>query len=64
MCQPIEAIMDCQHIVTLDESHPHSRSNRGIHTSTWGADVHDGYIDVALLDRREICVNLRIVKKN
>lgn len=48
MGQPVKSIMYCQHIMTLDDSHPDSRSNGGVHASTRGADIHDGYIDVAL----------------
>lgn len=56
MSQTVEAVVDCQHVVTLDESHPHGRADGGVHTSTGGADIHDGYIDVALVARSEICL--------
>lgn len=52
--QTVEAVVDRQHVVTLDESHPHGRADGSVHTSTGGADVHDGYIDVALVARSEI----------
>lgn len=64
MCQPVKAVMDCQHIVTLDVSHPHSGSNGSIHTSTGGANVHDGYIDVALVATKNICVIFLPSKKS
>lgn len=56
MSQTVEAVMDRQHVVTLDESHPHGRADGSVHTSTGGANVHDGHIDVALVARSEICL--------
>lgn len=63
MCKPIKAVMDRQHIVTLDESHPHSGSNGSIHTSTGGANVHDGYINVALVATNENLCNFSVFQK-
>lgn len=54
MCQPVKAVMHRQHVVTLDETHPHGRADGSIHTSTGGTNVDDGYVDVALVARREI----------
>lgn len=56
--QPIKAVMDRQHIVTLDDAHSHSRADGGVHTSTGSTDVHDGYVDVALVGKSEICLVL------
>lgn len=60
--QPIKAVVDRQHVVTLDDAHPHSRADGGVHASTGSTDVHYGYIDVALVGKSEICLVLYLAK--
>lgn len=55
LSQTVKAIMDSQHGVTLDNAHPDCRSDGSIHASTGSANVHDGHIDVALINERETC---------
>ena len=50
--------MDGQHVVTLDDAHPDRCTDGSIHTSAGSTDVHDGHIDVALVSKREIYLDL------
>lgn len=60
--QPIKSVVDRQHVVTLDDAHPHSRADSSVHTSTGSTDVHDGHVDVALVGKSEICLVLYLAK--
>lgn len=54
LSQAIKAVMDGQHVVTLDDAHPDCCTDGSIHTSAGSTDVHDGYVDVALVSQRNI----------
>lgn len=49
LSQAVEAVVDGQHVVTLDDAYPDGGADGGIHPSAGGADVHDGHVDVALV---------------
>lgn len=49
--QAIEAVVNRQHVVTLDDAHPDGGADGSVHPSAGGADVHDGHVDVALVQR-------------
>lgn len=48
LSQTVETFMDCQHGVTLDDAQSHRCTHGSVHTSTGGADIHNGHIDVTL----------------
>lgn len=54
LSETIKAIMDSQHVVTLNDAHPDCSTNGSVHTSTGSTDVHDGHIDVALVSKKKI----------
>lgn len=64
LSQTIKAIMDSQHGVTLDNAHPDCSADGSIHTSTGSTDVHDGHIDVALMNKRHLFPYLFLVRNN
>lgn len=64
LSQTVKAIMDSQHGVTLDNAHPDCSADGSIHTSTGSTDVHDGHIDVALINKRDLFPYLFLVKNN
>lgn len=51
LSQAVEAVVNGQHAVTLDDAHPDGGADGGVHPSAGGADVHDGHVDVALVQR-------------
>lgn len=51
LSQAIEAVVNRQHVVTLDDAHPDGSADSSVHPSAGGADVHDGHVDVALVQR-------------
>lgn len=64
LSQTVKAVMDSQHGVTLDNAHPDCSADGSIHTSTGSTDVHDGHIDVALINKRDLFSYLFLVKNN
>lgn len=51
LSQAVEAVLNGQHVVTLDDAHPDGGADSSVHPSAGGADVHDGHVDVALVQR-------------
>lgn len=51
LSQAVEAVVNSQHVVTLDDAHPDGGADSSVHPSAGGADVHDGHVDVALVQR-------------
>lgn len=49
--QAIEAVINGQHAVTLDDANPDGSADSGVHPSAGSANVHDGHVDVALVQR-------------
>lgn len=49
--QAIKAVINGQHVVTLDDAHPDGRADRGVHPGAGGTDVHNGHVDVALVQK-------------
>ncbi len=62
--QTIKTIMDSKHVVTLDDAHPDCCTDCSVHASAGSTDVHDGYVDVALLSVREMQLDLFLIKTN
>lgn len=61
LSQAVEAVVNGQHVVTLDDAHPHGGSDGSVHPSAGGADVHDGHVDVALVRRLGSAINVKVL---
>lgn len=59
LSQAVEAVVNGQHVVTLDDAHPDGGADSSVHPSAGGADVHDGHIDVALVQRLGSVSNIK-----
>lgn len=53
MGEAVKAVVDGQHVVTLDDAHPDSCTHGCIHPSTGSADIYDGHIDVTLTQGKD-----------
>lgn len=53
MSQTIEAVMHCQHLMSLEEPDPDRCSDGSVHSCTWSAYVQYGDVDVTLVQRNE-----------
>lgn len=49
--------MNSEHVVTLDDAHPDSGTDSSVHAGARGADVQDGNVDVALVQRGGLFIN-------
>lgn len=49
--QAIEAVINGQHAVTLDDAYPDGGADSSIHPGAGSANVHDGHVNVALVQR-------------
>lgn len=59
LSQAVEAIVNGQHVVTLDDANPDGGADSSVHPSAGGADVHDGHVDVALVQRLGSVSNIK-----
>lgn len=55
--QAVETVMNSEHVVALDDAHPDSGTDSGIHAGARGADVQDGNVDVALVQSGGLFIN-------
>lgn len=59
LSQAVKAIVNGQHVVTLDDAHPDGGTDSSVHPSAGGTDVHDGHVDVALVQRLGSVMNIQ-----
>lgn len=59
LSQAVEAVVNSQHAVTLDDAHPDGGADSCVHPSAGGADVYDGHADVALVKRLGSVIHIK-----